>query len=142
MLIFLFILYQKPQSIPTLRLLCGQNRNFGRSGKNRAPYNLGRIEINDSFLTAFLCFLLFFSPKTMLSSALVRVGCTHSKAVDGQKCCHWANCAKLKPQKLNYIYPMSSFSSAVSIPYVLILVNTIYSKLKKRYVLSTFLVIL
>ena len=39
-----------------------------------------------SLLTTFICFLVLFSPKVMLSDALVRTVSTQSKSVDGQRC--------------------------------------------------------
>ena len=39
-----------------------------------------------SLLTAFIYFLVLFSPKVMLSDALVRTVSAQSKSVDGQRC--------------------------------------------------------
>ena len=55
--------------------------------------------ILSSLLTTFVCFLVLFSPKTMLSDALVRTVSTQSKSVDGQRCGHRANSANLKARK-------------------------------------------
>ena len=65
--------------------------------------------IRSSILTTFVYFLVLFSPKTMLSDALVRTVSTQSKSVDGQRCGHRANSANLKARKLNRIYPVLSF---------------------------------
>ena len=76
-----------------------------------------------SLLTTFIYFLVLSSPKTALSDALVRTVSTQSKSVDGQRCGHRAISVKLKARKLNRIYPVLSFPSAISIPYISILVN-------------------
>ena len=65
--------------------------------------------IGSSLLTTFIYFLVLFSPKAMLSDALVRTVSTQSKSVDGQRCGHRANFARLKARKLNRIYPVLSF---------------------------------
>ena len=86
--------------------------------------------INDSFLTAFVYFLVLSSPKTVLSGTLVHTVSAQSKSVDGQRCGHRAISVKLKARKLNRIYPVLSFPSAISIPYISILVNRPFWKLK------------
>ena len=77
-----------------------------------------------SLLTTFVYFLVLFSPKAMLSDALVRTVSTQSESVDGQRCGHRANFAILKARKLNRIYPVLSFIFVVSIAYFRKLVNT------------------
>ena len=53
----------------------------------------------------------------MLSDTLVRTVSTQSESVDGQRCGHRANLARLKERKLNRIYPVLSFIFVVSIAY-------------------------
>ena len=86
--------------------------------RHRAPK-----EINDSLLTIFICFLMLSSPKTVLSGALVYTVSAQSKSVDGQRCGHRVISDSLKARKLNRIYSVLSFPSAISIPYISILVN-------------------
>ena len=43
-------------------------------------------QIRHRFLSTFVDFLMLFSPKTMLSDALVPTVSTESEAVDGQRC--------------------------------------------------------
>ena len=83
-----------------------------------------------SLLTTFVCFLVLSSPKTVLSGTLVHTVSAQSKSVDGQRCGHRAISVKLKARKLNRIYPVLSFPSAISIPYISILVNRPFWKLK------------
>ena len=45
-------------------------------------------QIGSSILTTFICFLAFFSPKTVLLDALVRTVSAQSNSVDGQRCGH------------------------------------------------------
>ena len=80
--------------------------------------------IVSGLLTTFVYFLVLFSPKTMLSDALVHTVSTQSESVDGQRCGHRANFARLKARKLNRIYPVLSFIFVVSIAYFRKLVNT------------------
>ena len=86
--------------------------------------------IGSSLLTTFVYFLVLFSPKTMLSDALVRTVSTQSESVDGQRCGHRANFARLKARKLNRIYPVLSFIFVVSIAYFRKLVNIPFRKRK------------
>ena len=66
-------------------------------------------QIRHRFLTTFVDFWVLFSLKTMLSRALIRTVSTQSKSVDGQRCGHRANFARLKVRKLNRIYPVLNF---------------------------------
>ena len=86
--------------------------------------------IGSSLLTTFIYFLALFSPKTMLSDALVRTVSTQSESVDGQRCGHRANFARLKARKLNRIYPVLSFIFVVSIAYFWKTVNIPFQKRK------------
>ena len=86
--------------------------------------------IGSSLLTTFVYFLVLFSPETMLSDALVRTVSTQSESVDGQRCGHRANFARLKARKLNRIYPVLSFIIVVSIAYFRKLVNIPFPKRK------------
>ena len=59
-----------------------------------------------SFLTTFVDFLVLFSPKAMLSDALVRTVSTQSKSVDGQRCGHRLISTQEILTELNRIYPV------------------------------------
>ena len=81
-------------------------------------------------MTTFVYLMMLFGPKTMLSDALVRTVSTQSESVDGQRCGHRANFARLKARKLNRIYPVLSFIFVVSIAYFRKLVNIHFPKRK------------
>ena len=86
-----------------------QKRSFWSKRRDSNPRSPVPEAIGSSLLTTFIYFLVLFSPKAMLSDALVRTVSTQSKSVDGQRCGHRANFARLKARKLNRIYPVLSF---------------------------------
>ena len=107
-----------------IRLPLRDNLIFWSKRRDSNPRSPVPEAIGSSILTAFVYFLVLFSPKTMLSDALVHTVSTQSESVDGQRCGHRANFARLKARKLNRIYPVLSFIFVVSIAYFRKLVNT------------------
>ena len=107
-----------------------QKRSFWSKRRDSNPRSPVPEAIGSSLLTTFIYFLVLLSPKTVLSDALVRTVSTQSESVDGQRCGHRANFARLKARKLNRIYPVLSFSCDVSIAYFKRIINQILSKRK------------
>ena len=113
-----------------IRLSLRDNLIFWSKRRDSNPRSPVPEAILSSLLTTFIYFLVLFSPKTMLSDALVRTVSTQSESVDGQRCGHRANFARLKARKLNRIYPVLSFICVVSIAYFRKLVNIPFPKRK------------
>ena len=107
-----------------------QKRSFWSKRRDSNPRSPVPEAIGSSLLTTFVYLMMLFGPKTMLSDALVRTVSTQSESVDGQRCGHRANFARLKARKLNRIYPVLSFIFVVSIAYFRKLVNIPFPKRK------------
>ena len=100
-----------------IRLPLRDNLIFWSKRRDSNPRSPVPEAYRSSLLTTFIYFLVLFSPKAMLSDALVRTVSTQSKSVDGQRCgqpTFWTDnpsqkYLNLAPSGDQTVHPVSSF---------------------------------